>query len=394
MAKNLEKYDKLVIVIIIIAFLMIGIGYWFANEKSEPVYRSKIDRLMFDKNNKSPAYLITLPDDLKSIIKTASDNDTDFNEIQKQPQKKEEKVIQSFSLEKLINDIPNLAKLSNKNFPVTLKNIETVPDFIEITDKGLILPKIGGDNHRPWIEYGQTTQTQPNFKKVAIVIGNLGFDGSASDKIASAFAPEVSLSFHPYITRNGDDILHARQKGHETYRDIILASLDYMQKDTGPLALNFNLSMEEIIDRFHTSISQPHPIGGIIIRNGAINGSDSPKITTILEEVRNRGLLMIDATSSNVIDSIKINGLPRRKADIILTNDMKQAEIDAQLKKAENIAFDKGQVLIVTENKPLAIISLSKWIDSFSPQLSYEEAKNINITKPFALVPVSNLVVE
>lgn len=393
MAKNLEKYDKLVIVIIIIAVLMIGIGYWFAHKKSEPVYLSKIDRLMFDKNNKSPAYLITLPDDLKTIIKTTSKDNLDFEKKQNQEQD-EETIVASFSLEKLINDVPSLAKLPNITFPVTLKNIEALPDYMETTDNGLTLPKISDDGHRPWIEYGQTVQTQPNFKKVAIVIGNLGFDGAAANKIASAFGPEVSLSFHPYTTRNGEDILIARQKGHETYRDILLASSNYLIKDTGPASINFDLSPEEIMNRFHLSISQIHPIGGVIIRDGAVKNNDIPKITPILEDVHKRGLLMIDATSSDIIDSIKINGLPRRKADIVLTNDMKQSEIDAQIKKAENIAFDKGQVLIVTENKPLAIIALSHWIDSFSPQLSYEESKTINITKPFALVPVSNLVVE
>ncbi len=393
MAKNLEKYDKLVIAVLIIAFLMIGTGYWFAHEKSEPVYLSKIDRLMFDKNNKSPAFLITLPDDLKSIIKTDEEPEMEFAKPQILPKPAEPQDI-AFSLEDLINNIPNLSKLPDKTFPVTLRNITALPELTEVTEEGLSLPKISDDGHRPWIEYGQTSQIQPNFKKIAIVIGNLGFDGSTTDKVASAFAPEVSLSFHPYITRNAEDIMAARTKGHETYRDILLASADYLTKDTGPLAINLDLADEEILNRFHLSISQPHPIGGIIIREGYIAENNIAKLTTVLEEVRNRGLLMIDATSSEIISSIKISGLPRRKADIVLDNNMTQSEIDAQIKKAENIAFDKGQVLIVTENKPLAIITLSRWIDSFSPQLSYEEAKTANITKPFALVPVSNLVVE
>ena len=50
--------------------------------------------------------------------------------------------------------------------------------------------------------------------------------------------------------------------------------------------------------------------------------------------------------------------------------------------------------MIVADDKPLIIVKLAQWIDTFSPQLSYEEAKTVDITKPFALVPVSNLVVE
>ena len=53
--------------------------------------------------------------------------------------------------------------------------------------------------------------------------------------------------------------------------------------------------------------------------------------------------------------------------------------------------------MIVSDPKPIAVLALNKWIESFSPQLSYEEMKERNIpeiAKPFALVPLSNLVVE
>ena len=103
---------------------------------------------------------------------------------------------------------------------------------------------------------------------------------------------------------------------------------------------------------------------------------------------------MIDATSSSVIDSIKIDGLGRHKADIIIHKDMSADSIDEQIKKAETSAFNKGQVLIVSDNKPLILTKIHQWINSFSPQLSYEEAKSIEIKKPFALVPISNIVVE
>ncbi|MBR6663266.1 MAG: hypothetical protein IKL33_00405, partial [Alphaproteobacteria bacterium] len=97
---------------------------------------------------------------------------------------------------------------------------------------------------------------------------------------------------------------------------------------------------------------------------------------------------------SDVINAIKVDSLARRRADIVINKDTTPEEIDDKIKKAENIAFDKGQVLIVADDKPLIIVKLAQWIDTFSPQLSYEEAKTVDITKPFALVPVSNLVVE
>lgn len=388
MAKDLEKYDKLVIVILIITILTLGIGYFFANQKSAPTYRSKIDRLMFDKNNKSPKYVLTLPES----IQTSSSTQLEEKVINSQTHSSNEK--KEFSFEDLINNIPSINKLPSKTFPIELKNITILHNITEYTQENLALPKIDEQGHKPWVEYGYTTQILPNFKKIAIVVNNLGFDYNATDKISSVFNPEISLSFHPYGKQTNTHINIARQKGHETYMDIFLASKNYLQEDTGPLAINFNLENEEILNRFYKTISPNAPFGGVIIKDGLIKEKHIDKIKFLLEEIKKRGLLMIDATSSSIIDSIKIDGLGRHKADIIIHKDMSADSIDEQIKKAETLAFNKGQVLIVSDNKPLILTKIHQWINTFSPQLSYEEAKSIEIKKPFALVPISNIVVE
>ena len=70
MKNKLEKYDKLITAGLVVIAFIFGIGWWFAEEKSEPVYLSKIDRLMFDKDNKAPRFVLTLPD--KFMLKTAA----------------------------------------------------------------------------------------------------------------------------------------------------------------------------------------------------------------------------------------------------------------------------------------------------------------------------------
>ena len=71
MREKLEKYDKLITAFLVITAFILGIGWWFAEEKSEPVYLSKIDRLMFDKDNKAPKFVLTLPD--KLVAKNKND---------------------------------------------------------------------------------------------------------------------------------------------------------------------------------------------------------------------------------------------------------------------------------------------------------------------------------
>ncbi|MBR1948303.1 MAG: divergent polysaccharide deacetylase family protein, partial [Alphaproteobacteria bacterium] len=163
---------------------------------------------------------------------------------------------------------------------------------------------------------------------------------------------------------------------------------------TGPLSLNTTTKIEEAKEKLYTILDTKNPISGVVVRDGAVNDDNKSILSVLFKELKNRGLLIVDATSSNIIDKIKIENLPRQKADLVISKDMKKADIKNALKKAETLAFHKGYVLIVADPKPIILSELYKWVDTFSPQVSYEEAKNINISKPFALVPVSNIVVE
>ena len=385
MSHNLEKYDKLVTALLVIVVFVLGIGWWFAEEKSEPVYLTKIDKLMFDKDNKAPKFVLTLPDKLVSTDKT----DKKEKDLPK-PVEKEE----VFSLDVLLSKIPNVLSLPKKAPTLQNKYVDFEETLVERTEDGKALPKKTEDGKKPWMEYGNFVKTQPNFKKVAIVICGLGFDPLTVEKISESFDSEVSISLSPYAPKPQESISSARTSGHETYVDMPLDSKNFFYEDTGPLAINLNLNTDIIMDRFHQIINKPGPIGGIIVRDGAFYNSKSIIFKNILEEIKGRGLLIVDAVSEEGFEKIKVDGLARRKADLIIDQDMNKENIDAMLQKAEAVAFDKGQVLIIADSKPRIVKALYDWIQTFSPQVSYEEAKNVDITKPFALVPLSNLVVE
>jgi len=390
--EKLEKYDKLITAFLVITAFILGIGWWFAEEKSEPVYLSKIDRLMFDKDNKAPKFVLTLPD--KLVAKNKNDIKEVFVDAITEEKPLAVDVNKDFSVADLLSEMPNIFKLPIKNPTTELNKVYIDEALTEKNEDGLLLPRISDDNRKPWIEYGNFVKTQPNFKKVAIVIAGLGFDPKTTDKIAKVFDSEVSISFSPY-TPNYDEIVDvARENAHETYVDLLLSSKNFMKEDSGPMSITSNLTKEAAVGRFHKTIAIPAPIGGVVIRDGVANSSNKNVLEAMLIDAKNRGLLVIDTTSGSTIDNIEIIGLARRKADIVIDRDVKKENLDDLFKKAENIAFDKGQVLIVVDPKPMIVVALYNWISSFSPQISYEEARNVDITKPFALVPVSNLVVE
>ena len=60
--KRLNAIKFLILVGLLTIAGLVFIGYFSASKKSEPKYRSKIEQIIYDTKNKSPKYVITLPD--------------------------------------------------------------------------------------------------------------------------------------------------------------------------------------------------------------------------------------------------------------------------------------------------------------------------------------------
>lgn len=382
MSGHRKKFQLAIVVSLVIVLITVS-GYFFAQQKSQPEFRTKVERIMFEKKNKSPKYILTLPE------KTAKAPEKRNTPEKVTPTKLE-------TLEDFVNAAPLVAKLKENKNLYALKIIENTPDFVE--KKGeFILPKISDNGKKPWFDFGNQIQVAPNFYKIAVIFKNTGLDTKTFDSMNKALPSEVSFSFSPYTLKAKNLITEARKSGHETYMDLLLASKDVLKADNGPLSMGITASPEENMMRFYKSLSVDAPIGGMIVADGLIDETTQPQLNNYLQELKKRGLLMVDATNGNEINNIHTEKLARKKADILIDENLNPTNIQALLKRAENTAREKGQVLIVAVPKPIVITAIKNWAETFSPQLSYEEMKEQNITtieRPFALVPVSNLVVE
>ena len=375
--------------LVIIALLVVTVsGYFFAAQKSTPEYRSKIERIMFEKKNKAPKYILILPE--KDTPQTPENEQIVQETEQKEvPQKLE-------TLSDFVKAAPLIMKLKAAEGQYALPVLENNPDLIE-KQGNLLLPKISNNNKKPWIEYGKIVSVAPNFYKIAVVLKNIGIDQAAFPNINAAMPSEVSFSFSPYTLNAAKLIVDARKKGHETYVDLLLASKDILKADNGPLSIGLTASEQENMQRLLKTLSVNAPIGGMVVVDGMVDQTTSDLLKQYLKELKNRGLLMIDATSEKGVDEIETPQLPRRKADIVIDDDFSWDHMKEIISQAEKIAKEKGQVLIAATPKPIVITALKNWFETFSPQLSYKQMKEQNITtieRPFALVPVSNLVVE
>ena len=393
MLKKLNAIKFLLLAVLCTIIGLFVIGYFSANKKSEPVFRCKIEQIMYDTKNKSPKYVITLPDRTPKTKKEIGEQKIAEASDNSQPKNSDDET--KDPLQEAMQNLPHLKSLKKMQNKLALQFVEVNKNLIE--EKGTYqIPKIDG-KQKPWEAYSKKVKVMPQFFKVAIVIKNFGINKANASLIADGLPDEVSFSFSPYASNIKDQVIYARNMGHETYIDFLLPSKDYLKSDSGPLSMSLTASIKENMDRLYKTLSGEFAVGGVVISQGVADDSNVEQLTLLLEELKNRGLLIVDASNETFIDNMLIDKLARVKADIVIEKDFTRKNIENKLKTAENIAKEKGKVVIVIEPKPSAILVLNDWFNSFSPQLSYEQMKEQNITefeKPFALVPVSNLVVE
>ncbi len=391
MFKQLKQKKWLIIITLSILVLLAATGYFFAKIKSEPVYLTKIDKIMYDKKNRSPKYVLTMPEK-----KSPQKEENITPEVEKEHSEDVKTASKSGDVNDFIRSIPQLFSLGEAPGKTPLHPFERLEKLTK-KDGDFVVPSYSSDGKKPWETYGRKINVQPNFHKVAVIIKNIGLNQKETDLIANGLPAEVSLSFSPYTIDAENQIKKARYLGHETYMDLLLSSKDFLKSDTGPMAMSIISSIDENIHRMKQTLSVNAPLGGIVINSGQVDTENQERTKKLLSSVKEMGLLMIDATDEDTISLVNIDGLARKKADILINENSDQQQVAEQLKKAEKIALEQGQVLVVASPKPASVVTLNKWQKTFSPQLTYEQMRENNITtieRPFALVPVSAVVVE
>lgn len=389
MFKRLKQQQGIILAVIIALGAIIAAGYISAVKRSEPKYRNKVEEMMFEEGNKSPKYVITLPEK-KSPQELKKEKEKQISQ-QEAKETKEQMTAQ----QRVLSNMPILTKLEPIANAQALKNIELDQELVE-QEGDFQLPKIN-EQRKPWSEYGYKAKVLPNFYRVAVVFKNFGIDKLNSETIMKGMPPEVSFSFSPYALDAANQIKTARTAGHETYMDLLLPSEDYLSADTGPLSMDITSSPEELVRRIKESISVNAPLGGMVVVGGAAGVDSMGHLEKVIGEITQRGLLLLNASGEETIDLIKPSGLARNMADIVIDESFRPEDIRDKLAAAERFAKNKGVVILVAEPKPIVVLEIRKWLDSFSPQLSYSEMIAQNITepeRPFALVPLSNTVTE
>jgi len=217
-----------------------------------------------------------------------------------------------------------------------------------------------------------------NMPQISIVIDDLGIVKTKTLEIINLKAP-LTLSFLPYATNLKNVTELARRRGHELM--IHLPMEPKGSKDPGPHAMLTHVPDQQNLAYLDFNLSRFEGYVGLNNHMGSAFTEDPAGLNLILDEVKKRGLLVLDSRTSSRSLMAKMaadKNIPTMTRDVFLDNEQDVDYILAQLLKLEKIAHRTGQAIAIGHPYAETIEALSVWLPTL---------KERNI----AVVPLSHI---
>ena len=232
-----------------------------------------------------------------------------------------------------------------------------------------------------WRRYAVAVADPGTRPMIAIVIDDLGLNRGRAYKSIALPAP-LTLAFMTYAEGLGTMASAARAAGHELMLHVPMQPRG-RGYDPGPNVLDSNLPAAEVIRRLRWGLGRFDGFVGINNHMGSRFTASPEGMTTVMRELRARGLLFLDsltAAASVGTAAARQAGVPYTVRDVFLDNDPNDADgIRTQLRKLEAVAQRRGYAVGIGHPHTQTLRVLAEWLP---------EARR----RGFALVPISAIV--
>jgi len=257
------------------------------------------------------------------------------------------------------------------------------PDYFltEDTSEGG-LPKVSLDGRKPWQVYARPFNTSDKRPRLALVITDMGLSAAFSDAALRRLPANVTMVFDTQSPVLGAWLGRARQDGHETLLAVPMEPFDYPRSDPGPNTLLTNLPNSDNLRRLYWSLRRGTGYIGVTTLSGSRFTTTPSKITPILEELKDRGLMVFDARvapHSVLKDLARQLQLPVAMSTLQIDQTLSPDAIDAALNQLEQTARHTGHAVGVAAALPVTLERLEPWVKQLS-------------SRGIALAPLSAMV--
>ena len=220
-----------------------------------------------------------------------------------------------------------------------------------------LLPIISKDGRTPYQAYARPFQANGK-PRVALVVGGLGLNASATKAAIERLPPEITLSFVAYSDGLQGWIDMARANGHEVLLEAPMEPLDAAANDPGPYALKANGSNADTVKRLEWILARCTGYFGVTnYLGGKFLTADAP-VLAFQMALRQRGVAFVD---DGAAAKRTLPGLPRASADTVVDADLAAESIQKQLITLEQTASQRGQALGSAFAYPLTLEVANRW---------------------------------
>ena len=274
--------------------------------------------------------------------------------------------------------------------PIVEENVRMAPapdpDLVLESENGL-LPIIDGER-QAWQVYSRPFSDSDQRPRIAILLTSLGLSQAATNAAIQQLPGSVTLGFTPYARSLNIWIQEARAAGHEVFLEIPMEPFDYPASDPGPHTLLTSLPFEndaptapfdDNLTRLDWLLSRVTGYVGVTNLSGDKFTSSTESLTPVLESLRDRGLMFLDARRSQTSVAATVASeieLPRALNNRFLDNEASRVAIDARLFELERIAKAEGFAVGIGLPYPVTLERVARW----APTLA---------GKGIALVPIT-----
>jgi polysaccharide deacetylase 2 family uncharacterized protein YibQ len=158
--------------------------------------------------------------------------------------------------------------------------------------------------------------------------------------------------------------------------------MNYPQHDPGPYTLLTTLTDRENLARMEWVMSRAQGYVGLVGEFGSRFTTRSATMLPVLEQVKKRGLMFVDAAATPESVSMRVGrdlAIPRVINDRTIDADANRAMIDAHILQAERQAKASGQAVLFASPHLITVDRLAEWLPTLA-------------RKGFVLAPITAIV--
>ncbi|HVA35107.1 MAG TPA: divergent polysaccharide deacetylase family protein, partial [Stellaceae bacterium] len=213
-----------------------------------------------------------------------------------------------------------------------------------------------------WVRYAMPAPAT-DLPRIAIVIDGLGVNRAATAR-AVALPPAVTLSFVAYAADLSGQAAAARHAGHELLLRVPMEPVSATAA-MGAYALGRFMPPDELVQRLRWDLARFDAYVGIDNHMGTAFARDAPAMQVVMSELRQRGLLYLDARAvptEPVAVAARDLGVPYAARDIFLDGEQAAVAVDARLAQLVVIARQRGSAIAIGHPHAATLAALARWL--------------------------------